>query len=113
MSDVPRSLDAEDESVRRGLIPALKVFRLLQRIKCSVYLYRGEYAGCVFKLTVLWKTRGIENASPRWVAPAGNTDECFTRHRFSFAPAAMLLRPLNGQVAQKNSASGAERHPYC
>src|SRR5690606_16455971 len=71
MSDVARRLDAEHEVVGRGIAPAGKAFRGLQRVEGAVDLDAGHGTGGVLEVPALHQPLGVVVTPPGRVAPAG------------------------------------------
>src|SRR5688572_11565899 len=85
MGYVACSFYAENEPRRRIVIPVLKTLRFLEGVKGSIYLYGRQCPGSILKLTVLRKAGRIKDSAPRWIPPAGNSDEG-RAHRYSLRP---------------------------
>ena len=74
VGDVLRPLDGEDESGGGVLVPLGVVLGALQRVERAVDLDRGKHARGVLQLLRLRQLLGVEHATPRFVAPAGDAD---------------------------------------
>ncbi len=106
MSDVARRLDAEHEVVGRGIAPAGKAFRGLQRVEGAVDLDAGHGPGGVLEFPALHQPLGVEVTPPGRVAPAGYADmdafHAASTQRFGAAGE-------GGSLAGKVSSSASSR----
>src|SRR5689334_11865573 len=73
--DESRRLDAEDEAIRRFVVPLLERRGLLQSVERRVDLDRCELAAGVVELFRLGHALRVERAAPRREVPAADADE--------------------------------------
>ena len=74
VGDQARSLDGEDEVLRRGGGPLVEAGGALQGVEGAVDLHAGKAGGGKLKLAALRELRRVEDAAPARVAPAGDPD---------------------------------------
>src|SRR6185437_1366562 len=102
MRNIAWALDAENEIWWGVVIPSLEAVRFLERIKRPVYFYRRKFAGGIFELAMLWKTGGVEDATPGRIAPARNSNSYFS-HLANPSRTEITCYGWCRQVAEKSS----------
>src|SRR5579863_1302544 len=78
MGDELRSLDCEDEFIRRLLAPLLEALRPLCGVEGSIQLNRVELPRGELKFAALRQVFWIESATPVVVAPSRHPDADFS-----------------------------------
>src|ERR1700730_8402960 len=72
-----RPFEREDETLRRLVMPAAITRRFLRAVEGTVDLDRGEPAAGIAELARLRQARWVEDAAPRRIDPAADTDADF------------------------------------
>ena len=88
-----RTLQREDEIVRRLLAPSGEALGLLRAVIGAVDLDRGQLARGIFELALLGQTVRIEGAPPGLEHPAADTDVDLACRRHCSPPAAWNVWP--------------------